>query len=154
MVIFISCFQIAIQTAKIAAKGGFNLISIDKNIWKLLNDAPTASTVKIFFYIALNQPDDGIHGYITTKIQLIVDLHSSQTSIFRDLKWLKSNLLIHELKQVDDFEFMANPRFVMNNCDFQTRMDEWRRRQRLDIQRELRLKQQRRLRKFRNSKKQ
>jgi len=70
----------------------------------------------------------------------------SKTYIFRDLKWLKDNLLIQELKFVDGFDYMANPRFVMNNSDFQDRLNEWNRRCRLDIQHELDLKRKRRLR--------
>ena len=120
------------------------MISIDKNVFNLLNDAPNASAVKIFFYIALNQPDDGITGFRATKIQLQLDLKLSKSSIFGDLKWLKDNLLIQEIKQVEDFDFMANPYFVMNNSDPQARKDEWKRRCRLDIQRELRLREKHR----------
>ena len=120
------------------------MISIDKNVWNLLSDAPTASTVKIFFFIAINQPEEGITGFRTTKIQLQLDLKLSKSSIFGDLKWLKDNLLIQEIKQVEDFDFMANPYYIMNNCDPQARKDEWKRRCRLDIQRELRLKEKKR----------
>ena len=122
------------------------MISVDKNVFNLLNDAPTASTVKIFFFIALNQPEDSLHGLITTKEELAGTLNLSRASIFRDLKWLNDNLLIQELKFVDGFDYMANPRFVMNNSDFQDRLNEWNRRCRLDIQHELDLKRKRRLR--------
>ena len=130
------------------------MISIDKNVWNLLNDAPTASTVKIFFFIATNQPDEGITGFRSTKIQLQLDLKLSKTSIFSDLKWLKDNLLIQEIKQVEDFDFMANPYFVMNNSDPQARKDEWKRRCRLDIQRELRLREKHRRQQLKNANKQ
>ena len=120
------------------------MISVDKNVFNLLNDAPTASTVKVFFFIALNQPEDSLHGLITTKEELACTLNLSRASIFRDLKWLKDNLLIQELKFVDGFDYMANPRFVMNNSDFQDRLNEWNRRCRLDIQHELDLKRKRR----------
>ena len=121
------------------------MISVDKNVFNLLNDAPTASTVKVFFFIALNQPEDSLHGLITTKEELAGTLNLSRASIFRDLKWLKDNLLIQELKFIDSFDYMANPRFVMNNSDFQDRLNEWNRRCRLDIQHELELKRKRRL---------
>ena len=121
------------------------MISVDKNVFNLLNDAPTASTVKVFFFIALNQPEDSLHGLITTKEELAGTLNLSRASIFRDLKWLKDNLLIQELKFVDSFDYMANPRFVMNNSDFQDRLNKWNRRCRLDIQHELDLKRKRRL---------
>ena len=118
------------------------MISIDNSIWKLLGDAPTANIIKIFLYIAINQPEEGIHGYRTTKIQLAIDLNLRQTKIFTSLKWLKDNLLIQELKMAADFDFMTNPRFVMNNSDFTERNNEWNRRCHLDIDREIRLKRQ------------
>ena len=130
------------------------MIHIDKNVWNLFKDAPRPSVFEIFFYIALNQPQDGINGFQTTKIQLQFDLNSSQTSIFRDLKWLKDNSLIQELKLVDNFDFMANPYYVMNDSDLQARKEEWKRRCRLDIQRNIRLKQQRRIRELKKQSKQ
>lgn len=130
------------------------MISVDKNVFKLLSDAPTALTVKIFFYIALNQPQDGIRGYRTTKIQLAVDLNLKIRSIFAALKWLEGNLLIQEVKLVEDSDFMANPRFVMNNSDYNERFAEWNRRCNLDSAREVRLRKERRLRQFRKAKKQ
>ena len=116
-----------------------------KTTFNLLNDAPTASTVKVFFFIALNQPSEGLHGLRITKEQLANSLNLKRSAIFRDLKWLKDNLLIQEIKFVEDFDYMANPRFVMNNSDFQERMNEWNRRCRIDIQHELELKRKRRL---------
>ena len=121
------------------------MISVDKNVFKLLNDAPTASTVKVFFFIALNQPQEGIYGLRITKEELANSLNLKRSAIFRDLKWLKDNLLIQEIKFVEDFDYMANPRFVMNNSDFQERMNEWNRRCRIDIQHEIELKRKRRL---------
>ena len=130
------------------------MISIDKSVWNILNDAENSSEFKIFLYIAVNQPEEGIFGFEVSKLQLQIDLKLSKTSIFRSIKWLKDNLLIQEIKQVEFSDFMANPRFVMNNCDFETRMNEWKRRCRLDIQREIRLERERRQRERRNSKKQ
>ncbi|MBR4904280.1 MAG: hypothetical protein IKZ53_06385 [Selenomonadaceae bacterium] len=129
------------------------MISIDKSVLKLLNDAPSNSICKIFLFIALNQPDDGIRGFRYTKDDLISDLHSSKTSVFRDLKWLKDNLLIQELKLAEDFDFMANPRFVMNNSDYQERFAEWNRRCNLDSEREVRLRRKKRILKLRSEKK-
>ena len=129
------------------------MISIDKSVLKLLNDAPNPSVYKIFLFIALNQPDEGIYGFRFTKDDLIAHLNSSKTAIFRDLKWLKDNLLVQELKLAEDFDFMANPRFVMNNSDYNERFAEWNRRCNLDSAREVRLRKERRLRKLRNDKK-
>ena len=129
------------------------MISIDKSVLKLLNDAPNPSVYKIFLFIALNQPDEGIYGFRFTKDDLIAHLNSSKTAIFRDLKWLKDNLLVQELKLAEDFDFMANPRYVMNNSDYNERFAEWNRRCNLDSAREVRLRKERRLRKLRNDKK-
>ena len=129
------------------------MISIDKNVFNLLNDAPKPSIIKIFLYIALNQPEEGITGFRSTKIQLAVDLNLKSTIIFISLKWLEDNLLVQEIKQVEDFDFMANPYFVMNNSDNQARIEEWKRRQRLDIAREMRLKEKKRRQQLKNAKK-
>ena len=149
------------QTSKISAKifskslqGGFFLIHIENRVWKLLLDAPRPSIFKTFLYIALNQPDEGIRGFIIEKPTLAFNLDMSQPTIFRDLKFLKDNLLIHELKLVENSDFMANPYLVMNNGDRDARIAEWARRQRLDSAREQRLRKERHLRAFRKSKKQ
>ena len=113
------------------------MIFIEKRIWNLLKDAPTGSTVKIFLYIALNQPDEGICGFRTTKEQLAIDLNFKRAMIFRSLSWLEENLLIQELKSVNEFDFMANPYFVMNNCDRSERIAEWSRRCRIDTLKEV-----------------
>ena len=130
------------------------MIHIDKSVFNILNNAPTALTVKIFFYIALNQPQDGIRGFRTTKIQLSIDLNLKMTTIFKSLHWLEDNLLVQELKLAEDFDFMVNPRFVMNNSDYQERFAEWNRRCNLDSAREVRLRRERRIRKLRMEKKQ
>ena len=130
------------------------MVSIDKNVFKILNDAPYSSIFKIFFYIALNQPDEGIHGYRTTKIQLAIDLNLKMPTIFQYLKWLEDNLLVQELKMAEDFDFMANPVFVMNNSDKNERFAEWNRRCNLDSARELRLRKDRKIRQRRLEKKQ
>lgn len=130
------------------------MIQIDKSVWKLLSDAPYSSTFKIFFYIALNQPDEGIRGLRYTKIQLAIDLNLNIRSIFNALHWLEDNLLVQELKLAEDFDFMVNPRFVMNNSDYNERFAEWNRRCNLDSAREVRLRKERRIRKLRSEKKQ
>ena len=129
------------------------MVHIDNRVWNLLNDAPRPSIFKTFLYIALNQPDDGSRGFVIDKIQLAINLNTSQPTLFRDLKWLKDNLLIQELKQLEKSDFMANPYHVMNNSDRDARIAEWNRRQHLDIDREQRLRKERRIRAFRKAKK-
>ena len=129
------------------------MIFDDDRLIQMLKDAPNAPTIKIFYFIAHNQPIDGIKGFETTKEQLAYDLSLKMSTIFDSLRWLKGEMLIQETKQVDTVDLMANPRFVMNNSDFQTRTEEWRRRQRLDMAREDRLRKQKRLRALKNASK-
>ena len=109
-----------------------------------LKDAPNGSEVKIFLYIALNQPSEGIRGFITTKKQLAIDLNLKQTAIFTSLRWLKDEMFVQELKLVDCSDFMVNPSFVMNNCDRDARIKEWNRRCNLDSARVVRLRKEKR----------
>ena len=88
--------------------------------------------LKIFLYIAINQPDDGICGFRTTKEQLALDLNLKKSTIFAVLHWLEENVLVQEIKQVQDFDFMVNPYLVMNNGDRDARIAEWSRRCRID----------------------
>ena len=146
--------QILCYNAQNSLREAFIMIFNDEKLIRLLKNAPNGSEMKVFFYIAANQPKTGIEGFRTTKIQLAVDLNLKRTAIFDAIRWLKSEILIQEIKQVEDSDFMVNPYFVMNDCDFETRKAEWVRRCRLDIQREVRLAKERRFREFRNAKKQ
>lgn len=130
------------------------MLHIENRLWNILNDAPRPSIFKTFLYLALNQPDEGIRGFVIDKIQLAGVLNLSQPTLFRDLKFLRDNLLIHELKLLESVDFMVNPYLVMNNGDRNARISEWSRRQRLDVVREQRLRKERRLRQFRKAKKQ
>ena len=130
------------------------MIFNDEMLLRKLKDAPSLPIFKIFYFIAHNQPKDGIRGYETTKLQLQLDLNLKQRTIFAALRWLEDEVLIHELKQVETIDFMVNPLYVMNNCDFQDRIEEWKRRQRLYTARQVRLKKERRRRKLKNESKQ
>ena len=101
------------------------MLHIENRLWNILNDAPRPSIFKTFLYIALNQPDEGIRGFIIDKIQLAGVLNLSQPTLFRDLKFLRDNLLIHELKLLESVDFMVNPYLVMNNGDRDARIAEW-----------------------------
>ena len=111
-----------------------------------IKSAPNGSEAKIFLYIALNQPNDGIEGFKITKQQLAFDLNLKTSTIFASLRWLEDNIFINQLKLDDCFDFMANPYFVMNNSDPKDRIKEWNRRCDLFIQRKNRLRKQKRLR--------
>ena len=117
-----------------------------------IKDAPNGSEVKIFLYIALNQPSEGIRGFQTTKQQLSYDLNLKIRTIFDSLRWLKSEMFVQELKLVDCSDFMVNPLFVMNNSDQDERIKEWNRRCNLDSAREVRLRKEKRRRELRKAK--
>ena len=99
-----------------------------------INEAPNDFTIKIFLYLAMKQPQDGITGYRIEKSQLQYDLKLGKSSFFNSLHWLKENLVINELKLVLESDFMVNPYIVMNNCDRKARIAEWSRRVKLDYE--------------------
>ena len=130
------------------------MIFDEERALRAINNAPNPHVTKIFFYIALNQPQNGIRGFEINKKQLQYDLKLSRTYFFDALHWLKDNLFIQELKQVESSDFMANPYIVMNNSDRNERIAEWNRRTDLDLARKQRLKKQKRLNELKNASKQ
>ena len=121
---------------------------------RLFNEAPNPHIIKIFFYLVINQPKDGIRGFTINKSQLQFDLKLSRTILFDSLHWLKDNIFINEIKQIEESDFMVNPYIVMNDGDRDERIKEWNRRCNLDIQREVRLRKERRLREAKKANKQ
>ena len=108
------------------------MIFDDRRTLRTINDAPDDHIIKIFFYLAFHQPQEGIRGYIIDKTQLQFDLKLGRTNFLSALRWLKENLVVNELKQVYESEFMVNPYIVMNNGDRDARIAEWSRRMQLD----------------------
>jgi len=129
------------------------MIYIEPRAFDMLSDAKSNTVFKIFLYIALKQPAEGVQGFAINKKELQADLNLKKSVFFRDLHWLKKNLLIQELKFIDHSDFMVNPYIVMNNGDREERIAEWARRQSLDIERERRLRKARRLKQLRDAKK-
>ncbi|MBQ7196635.1 MAG: hypothetical protein IJS40_04425 [Synergistaceae bacterium] len=129
------------------------MIYIEPRAFDMLSDAKSNTVFKIFLYIALKQPAEGVQGFTINKKELQADLNLKKSVFFRDLHWLKKNLLIQELKFIDHSDFMVNPYIVMNNGDRDARIKEWARRQSLDIERERRLRKARRLKQLRDAKK-
>ena len=95
---------------------------------RTVNDAPNDFAIKIFLYLAIKQPSDGIRGYTIDKKQLQFDLKLTRTVFFDSLRWLKENTVVNELKMVGYSDFMVNPYIVMNNGDRDDRIAEWSRR--------------------------
>jgi len=108
------------------------MIFDDRRTLRTIEDAPDDHIIKIFFYLAFHQPDDGIRGYQIDKTQLQYDLKLGRTNFLVALRWLKENLVVNELKLVGYSDFMVNPYLVMNNGDKNERIAEWNRRVHLE----------------------
>ena len=108
------------------------MIFDDRRTLRTINDAPDDHIIKIFFYLAFHQPQEGIRGYVIDKTQLQFDLKLGRTNFLVALRWLKENLVVNELKLVETSDFMVNPYIVMNNGDRDARIAEWARRVHLE----------------------
>ena len=95
---------------------------------RTIEEAPNDFTIKIFLYLAMKQPIDGIRGYSIDKTQLQFDLKLGKSTFFNALHWLKENLVVNELKLALTSDFMVNPYIMMNNGDRDARIAEWSRR--------------------------
>lgn len=104
------------------------MIFDDRRTLRTINDAPDDHIIKIFFYLAFHQPDDGTRGYVIDKTQLQFDLKLGRTNFSVALRWLKENTVINELKLLEASDFMVNPYIVMNNGNRDERIAEWNRR--------------------------
>ena len=108
------------------------MIFDDRRTLRTINAATDDQIIKIFFYLAFNQPQDGIRGYVIDKTQLQFDLKLGRTNFLVALRWLKENTIVNELKLLEASDFMVNPYIVMNNGDRDARIAEWNRRVRLE----------------------
>ncbi len=108
------------------------MIFDDRRTLRTINDAPDDHIIKIFFYLAFHQPQDGIRGYIIDKNQLQFDLKLGRTNFLVALRWLKENTIVNELKMVGYSDFMVNPYILMNNSNRDERIAEWNRRVHLE----------------------
>ena len=120
------------------------MIFDDVRTLRTINDAPDDHIIKIFFYLAFHQPQDGIRGFQVDKKQLQFDLKLGRTNFLVALRWLKENVVVNEIKQVETSDFMVNPYIVMNNGDRNARIAEWNRRCDLDKEKNIRNRKRRR----------
>ena len=104
------------------------MIFDDRRTLRTINDAPDDHIIKIFFYLAFHQPDDGTRGYVIDKTQLQFDLKLGRTNFSVALRWLKENTVVNELKLLEASDFMVNPYIMMNNGNRDERIAEWNRR--------------------------
>ena len=65
---------------------------------RTIEEAPNDFTIKIFLYLAMNQPNDGIRGYKIDKTQLQFDLKLTRTIFFDSLHWLKERTAVCTLR--------------------------------------------------------
>lgn len=126
----------------------------DERTLRTIKSAPNSYIIKIFFYLAFHQPQDGIFGYQINKKQLQYDLKLGRTVFFESLHWLRENLVINELKLVNQSDFMVNPYIVMNNGDRDERIKEWGRRLSLEDEQIKKRKKRKRLQELKKSEKQ
>ena len=108
------------------------MIFDDRRTLRTIEDAPDDHIIKIFFYLAFHQPQDGIRGYQIDKTQLQFDLKLGRTNFLVALRWLKENTIVNELKLLEASDFMVNPYIVMNNSNREERIAEWNRRVHLE----------------------
>ena len=116
----------------------------DERTLRTINNAPNPYIIKIFFYLAFHQPNDGIKGFKIDKQQLQYDLKLGRTVFFDSLRWLKDNICIHELKIGSESDFMVNPYIVMNNSDREDRIKAWSSRLDLEYAKEIKNRERKR----------
>ena len=94
---------------------------------KLLTDSLPPTTLRVFFFLALNIHEQT--GFVRiTKKYLAQILSMDEKSLYRALKWLQDNYIVHQLRCHGYFEFMISPYFVEWGNDKQSRLDEWNKR--------------------------
>ena len=94
---------------------------------QLLKNPPQAATLRVFFWLALNiHPQTGFVR--TTRKYLAQFLNMDEKTLYKSIKWLQDNYLIHRTRCSGYFEFMVSPYFVEWGSDRQARLDEWNRR--------------------------
>ena len=94
---------------------------------KLLTDSLPPTTLRVFFFLALNIHEQT--GFVRiTKKYLAQMLKLDAKSLYRALKWLQDNYIVHQTRCHGFFEFMISPYFVEWGDDKKSRIDEWNRR--------------------------
>ena len=91
----------------------------------------TGSTLRLFLYIAHNQPygSDGLHfGFSCTRKHLEEVLGLKRKSIYNALRWLEREQLVLETKVNGNTEFMVNPHYITVGAKKKKRLAEWYRR--------------------------
>ena len=94
---------------------------------QLLKDPPAPITLRVFFFLALNQHEQT--GFLrTTKKYLAEMLGMDAKSLYVALQWLYGNYMVHETRCKGYYEFMVSPYYVEFGDNKKARLDEWNRR--------------------------
>lgn len=91
---------------------------------QLLKNPPPPTTLRVFFWLALNQHEQT--GFVrATRKYLAQMLNTDVKTLYRALQWLQNNYLVHRKRCKGYFEFMVSPYFVEWGSNKQARLDEW-----------------------------
>lgn len=105
---------------------GWVVVYTDK-VTEFICSCPSASTIKVFFLLAMGQKFDN-HGMITTKKAVQEKLGITKQTCLEAFKYLKEHFIINECKVDGVTEYMVNPALVMVGRDKKKRQEEWGRR--------------------------
>ena len=90
----------------------------------LLKNTPQAASLRVFFWLALNLHPQT--GFVRISKKLLAQfLNLDAKSLYRALKWLQDNYIVHATRHKGFFEFMISPYFVEWDEDNQARLAEW-----------------------------
>lgn len=103
------------------------VIVYTENVQELLLKCNSASTLKVFMYLAVNQQFEE-RGFITTKAAVQEKLGITKKTCIEAFNWLKENMIVNEYRVNGCTEFMVNPRYVTVGRDKKAREKEWVRR--------------------------
>ena len=103
------------------------VIVYTENVQELLLKCNSATTLKVFMYLAVNQQFEE-RGFITTKAAVQEKLGITKPTCIAAFNWLKENMIINEYRVNGVTEFMVNPRYVTVGRDKKAREREWIRR--------------------------
>ncbi len=94
---------------------------------QLITDPPAPTTLRVFFYLALNQHE--VTGFVRmSKKTLAKILGMDAKSLYTALRWLYGNYIVHETRHKGYYEFMVSPYYVEWGENKKARLDEWNRR--------------------------
>lgn len=114
---------------KLTNKNGSGfVISYTDKICELIENVPTGSILRVFFYLAHHQQygSDGIQfGYRCSYKHLYTSLHLDRTTAWDALKWLREHFLVLDMRIDGQTEFMVNPNYITIGTDKKARLREW-----------------------------